>query len=84
MPVENGMRFLQKSQYEDINDLKQDEVVKDDDLILDLNYITHRQVGKKRKKLFAAKILYQNQLSCLKEKGRRLILCQQIDREARR
>ena len=40
--------------------------------MLDLNYITHKQVGRKRKKVFATKILYQNQLTALKEKGKRM------------
>lgn len=80
-----GMRFLSKSYYEDIEDFgdEQDEAIKNEDLMLDLNYITHKQVGRKRSKVFATKILFQNQLTALKEKGKRLLMCQMIDRESR-
>ena len=56
----------------------------DDDVMVDLNYITHKQVGRKRRKVFAAKILYQSQLTALKEKGKRLLMCEMVDRESRK
>ena len=40
-------------------------------------------MAKKRKNLLAQKILYQNQLSSLKEKGKRLMLCEKVDGEMR-
>lgn len=46
---------------------------------VDLNYMTHQQVGRVRKNLFSKKVQYQNQLMTLKEKGKRLVMCQHIE-----
>lgn len=59
----------------------EESVIQNPNVQVVCEYLTGQQVGKKRKHLFAKKILYQNQLSSLKEKGKRLLLCEKIDRE---
>ena len=44
-----------------------------------MNFMTHRQVGRKRHPLFLKKIQYQNQLMSLKEKGKRLVMCMKVE-----
>lgn len=48
-------------------------------LQVDFQYLTFRQVAARRENLFNKKVLYQNQLSSLKEKGKRLLACQELD-----
>ena len=78
-----GLRFLQQSKYQDLKEFN-DKNLKGEDLQVDLNYITQHQVRRKRKELFTKKIFYQNQLTALKEKGKRLLMCEKIDRQTRK
>ena len=46
-----------------------------------MNYLTQKQIGKKRHDLFVKKVQYQTQLMTLKEKGRRLLIADKVDHE---
>jgi len=64
----------------DIHQIKDLDFNLDDPKIqVDLNFLTHRTVGKKRKDLFNHKVQFQNQLNTLKEKGRRLLIADKVD-----
>lgn len=64
----------------DISDIKEFNIDLEDPRIqVDLNYITHTAVGKKRHDLYVHKVQFQNQLMTLKEKGRRLLIADKVD-----
>lgn len=63
--------------YRDISD----EVLHNPNAQIISKFVSTREVGEKRKNLFSKKLFYQNQLSSLKEKGKRLMLCEKIDQE---
>ena len=67
-------------------DLKQnanveEEIILDQNLQVEIDYMTNMQVGRKRKALNEMKIQYQNQLMSLKEKGKRIIMCGKVNNE---
>lgn len=53
----------------------------DEHLQVSSRYLTHWHVGKKRGALLKKKIHYQNQLTSLKEKGKRLLKSSKLDVE---
>lgn len=50
-----------------------------DQYSLDINYITQAQVAHQTRELYCRKIMYQNQLMNLKEKGKRLLKLDELD-----
>ena len=53
----------------------------DEHLQVSAHYLTHGHVGKKRRSLLQKKVHYQNQLTSLKEKGKRLLKSAKLDCE---
>ena len=50
-----------------------------DQYSLDINYITQAQVAHQARELYSRKIMYQNQIMNLKEKGKRLLKLDELD-----
>lgn len=78
----NNMWFGTIVDLKDFENIEED-MIGNPNLQVVCQYLNSKQVASKRKNLLAQKILYQNQLSSLKEKGKRLLLCEKVDAEMR-
>mmetsp|Transcript_39265 Transcript_39265/g.59934 ORF Transcript_39265/g.59934 Transcript_39265/m.59934 type:complete len:130 (+) Transcript_39265:192-581(+) len=72
--------FIKKSKNFSENEVKNPADL--DDYRVDVDFMTNTQVVEKTAALFQKKVMYQNQLMNLKEKGKRLLKMQQLSNQS--